>query len=59
MEYTIDDIETIAILVQIKGNSHQVLTTKENKEVLLRMLSSLDGGLKLDTALAPVEFVKK
>lgn len=56
----IDDIETIFIAVQLKsGGAHQVLTTKENKEIALRLIGSADGGLKLDKELEPLTFEYK
>lgn len=58
MELKISDIELVVILVQVNGKPHQVLTSKENKDILITMLSTWDNGLKLDTALAPIEFVK-
>lgn len=56
---TIENIETIAILVQIDGNCHQVLTTKKNKEAMLLMLAGLDGGLTLDQQIEPLTFEYK
>jgi hypothetical protein len=56
-----DEIETIVILVQLKnGSAHQVLTSKENKEVALRIIAAEDGTLKLDQEIMPVVFeIKK
>lgn len=53
---TISDIETIAILVQVDGNCHQVLTSKENKQLLITMLSGMDDGLNLSDKIEPVKF---
>jgi hypothetical protein len=55
-----DEIETIVILVQLKnGSAHQVLTSKENKEVALRMIAIQDESLKLDKEIMPVVFTTK
>lgn len=55
MEKTIDDIETVLIIVQFKdGSAHQVLTTKEHKEIAVRIIAQADNGLKLDKELAPM-----
>lgn len=53
----IDDITTIAIIVEINGNAHQIMSTKENKALMLNMLARMDGGLKLSTEMEPIEFV--
>jgi hypothetical protein len=54
-----DEIETIVILVQLKnGSAHQVLTSKENKEVALR-IAIQDESLKLDKEIMPVVFTIK
>jgi hypothetical protein len=38
---------------------HQVLTSKENKEVALRMIAIQDESLKLDKEIMPVVFTIK
>lgn len=54
------DIETVLIIVQFKnGSAHQVLTTKENKEIAVQMIALADNGLKLDKELMPVELETK
>lgn len=56
----LNDIEVIVILVQLKnGNAHQVLTTKENKEIALQIIAANDGKLSLDKELAPITFKTK
>jgi hypothetical protein len=55
MSLEIEDIESILIIVQFKdGNAHQVLTSKENKEVAIHMIAAADGRLALDKELAPM-----
>jgi hypothetical protein len=54
-----DEIETIVILVLKNGSAHQVLTSKENKEVALRMIAIQDESLKLDKEIMPVVFTIK
>lgn len=57
---TIEDIEVIAIIVQLKdGNTHQVLASKENKELALRMLGQLGGNIKLSEEIEPITFIIK
>jgi hypothetical protein len=41
------------------GSAHQVLTSKENKEVALRMIAIQDESLKLDKEIMPVVFTIK
>lgn len=54
---TTDDIEMVVIIVQFKdGSAHQVLTTKENKEIAVQMIALADQGLKLDKELMPMTF---
>lgn len=56
----LNDIECIVILVQLKnGNAHQVLTTKENKEIALNIIAASDGKLCLDEELEPITFKTK
>lgn len=50
-----EGIDKILIIVEYKGNAHQVLASKDNKELVLQMLSSLENGLKLDKELEPYE----
>lgn len=60
MKDTIDDIETVAVLVQFKnGDAHQVLASKEMKKVMLHMLVSEKGTLSLSEAIEPVQFKAK
>ncbi len=57
---SIDDIDLIAVIIQFKdGNAHQVLASKENKEIMLRLLAHSEGSLKLDKELMPVRFEYK
>lgn len=59
-QITIEDITTVLIIVQFEdGSAHQVLSTAENKMIMLRMLSLADGGLKLDKELMPVQLKTK
>lgn len=52
-----DDIKTVVIIVEFNnGNAHQVLTTKENKKILIGLLATMDNGLKLSETLEPVTF---
>ena len=52
-----DDIEKVVIIVEFNnGNAHQVLTTKENKKILIGLLATMDNGLKLSGTLEPVAF---
>jgi hypothetical protein len=55
-EYTIQDIEQTVIIVQINGNAHQVLISKEDKEVIIQMINGLTNGLKLSEEMMPVTF---
>ena len=56
----IKDINKIVILIELKkGNIHQVLTSRENKEIVLRIIASADNGLKVDKELEPIEFKEK
>lgn len=52
-------ITSIAILVEIDGNCHQVLASKEHKELMLTFLSGLTDGIKVSEELMPVEFKTK
>jgi len=52
-----DDIEHVAILVQLKnGEAHQVLSTPENKQIMLSLLAKMDDGLKLSKEIESVTF---
>ena len=54
---TMDDIEKIVVIVQLKnGSAHQVLTTKENKRIALQIINLADNGLKLDKEIMPMTF---
>lgn len=53
------EITSIAIVVEIDGNCHQVLASKENKELMLKFLSGLTDGIKVTEELCPVEFKKR
>lgn len=53
---TINDITTIAILVEIDGDCHQVLASSENKKLMLTMLAQMSDGLKLSDVIEPVKF---
>lgn len=51
----IEDIEIIFLAVQLKdGSAHQVLTSKQNKEILLQVLAGMDGNIKLDKEIEPI-----
>jgi len=58
---SLDDIETVSVLVQFKnGDAHQVLTSKEMKHLMLRMLIDPDTNtLMLSEAIEPVQFIIK
>lgn len=59
-EITIEDIKQVLIIVSFEdGSAHQVLSTPENKNIMLRMLAVADGGLKLDKELMPVKLKTK
>lgn len=54
---TTKDFKTIAILVELEdGSAHQVLATKENKHLVIDMLSTMEGGLKISERIEPVTF---
>lgn len=57
----LSDIKIVAILVEMEnGNAHQVLTSKENKDILIRLLANMDGGtLRLSEEIMPVKFESK
>jgi len=56
----LNDIETVVIIVQFKdGSAHQVLTTKENKQIAVSLIAEMDGRLVLDKELLPVTFEYK
>ena len=56
----LDDIELIAIMVQLKnGEAHQVLAKKEDKYLALMLLGQMGGGLKLSNEIEPMTFRKK
>lgn len=55
---TLEDIETIVILVELKtGEAHQVIAAKEDKLLYLRLLSK--EGLKITKPIERVEFKEK
>lgn len=59
-EITINDITKVLIIVSFEdGSAHQVLSTAENKNTMLRMLAVADGGLKLDKELMPIKLKTK
>lgn len=50
-------ITTIAILVELdNGNAHQVLASKEMKEIILNFLTQEDGKLRLSDRIEPITF---
>ena len=54
---TIDQIKTIVVLVELEdGNVHQVLTTKELKQVFIQLLVSDNKTLQVSDALEPITF---
>jgi hypothetical protein len=53
-ELSFEDFEKIVIVVQLKnGCAHQVLSTSDNKIILLKMLSKMDGTLNLSKEIEP------
>lgn len=56
---TTNDIEVCAILVQIKGECYQVLSSAANKKLAIDLIGKLDGQLTLSDAMEPVVFVDK
>ena len=55
-EYTLKDIEEMAVIVQLNGNCHQVLISPENKEILKVFISGMTNGLRLSDACEPITF---
>lgn len=53
-DLTLDDIEQLIILVQIKGNCHQVLLSKDDKKVVQHFIATMTSGLKLSQELQPI-----
>lgn len=55
-DLTINDIEQLVVIVQINGNAHQVLLSKQDKELTKHFLANLQGGLKLASEMMPLKF---
>lgn len=56
----ISDIQKIVILIETpEGNAHQVLASKENKEICLQILAQAEGGLRVTKEIMPIEFIEK
>lgn len=53
-DLTLEDIEQLVILVQIKGNCHQVFMSKDDKNILKHFIASMTSGLKLSQELQPI-----
>jgi len=52
---TTKDIKTVLILVEFEnGNAHQVLATKEHKKIMIDLLATMSGGLKLSEEIEPL-----
>jgi len=50
----IENISKILICVEMdNGNAHQVLTSIDNKQMALRLIASIDEGLKLSSQIEP------
>jgi len=54
--HTLNDIEQLVVIVQLNGNCHQVLLSKEDKELVKHFIANMTGGLKLTEELMPVKF---
>jgi len=54
--YTLKDIEKLVIIVQLNGNCHQVLLSKDDKELIKHFIANMTNGLKLSEQLMPVKF---
>jgi len=53
------EIKTILILVELdNGHVHQVLASKEQKEICMALLRSEDGVLRLSERVEPVTLEK-
>ena len=51
------DIKKIAILIEFEnGNAHQVLASMDDKRIILDLLASMTGGLKVSDRIEPVIF---
>lgn len=51
------EINRIVVLVEFKdGSVHQVLTTKEKKELMIGMLTNDKGALQVTAEIEPFEF---
>ena len=56
----LNDIELIAIIVQLKnGEAHQVLAKKGDKYLALMLLGQMGDGLKLSNEIEPMTFKEK
>lgn len=53
-EIDFKDIEVMCMLVQIEGKAHQVLASRAENEIALRMLCT--EGLRLTKPLQPIIF---
>lgn len=52
---TTKDFKKIIILVETKeGVAHQVLSSDENKRIMIDLLATMDNGIKLSPKINPV-----
>ncbi len=51
-----NQITKVVILVEIEGKCHQVISSKENKQVFIELLANSREGLRLTQPIEPIEF---
>lgn len=53
-------IEKILIIIELdNGAAHQVLASKENKDLMIQMIGKLENGIALDKELEPINLKTK